>query len=156
MAHSALVDVADAVFKVLNVPTLTAPDPIGAGAVGGVHDQPVVTGNQTPYPFPFVWYELAAERKQDGLGAGPWQYEIDVRIHVFSTDRGMQESQRIVQEAIRLMRQAERSGQLPIAGWSSWYWPHDATIALPFELLNGLAVRELVAESRLYVEEAAA
>jgi len=141
------------VFKVLNVPSLTAPDPIGAGAIGGVHDQPVISEGGPAYAFPFVWYELAAERMTGGLGAGLWQYEIDIRIHVFSQSRGMNEGQRIIQEAIRLMRQAKTPG---VTGWSSWYWPHDATITLPFELLNGVAVRELVAESRLYVEETAA
>jgi len=152
MANSALDVVADAIYAVLNVPSLTAPDPIGAGA-RDIVDQPVVEGMQS---FPFVWYELAAERMQTGLGGGPWLLEVDVRIHVFSTAPGMQESQRIVTEAIRLLRQAERSGALPVNGWRSWYLPHDATITLPFELLNGVPVRELVAENRLYVEEAVA
>src|SRR4029434_6619359 len=100
MAHSALVDVADAVFKILNVPSLTAPDPIGAGATGGVTDQPVVTG---PQSFPFVWYELAAERMVGALGAGPWLLEIDLRVHVFSQAPGMDEAQTIIQEAIPLV-----------------------------------------------------
>jgi len=156
MADSALVDVADAIFRVLNVPSLTAPDPFGAGAVGGVHDQPIVDGTQTPYAFPFVWYELAAERQAGGLGAGPWLLEIDIRIHVFSQSRGMQEAQRIVQEAVRLLRGVERYGTLDVAGWAWLYGPHDATLSLPFELLNGVAVRELVAENRGYVQEAIA
>jgi hypothetical protein len=151
MAHSALVDVADAVFRVLNVPTLTAPPPIGAGAKRVV-DQPVTSGAQT---FPFVWYELAAERSFGGLGEGPWLLEVDLRVHVFSQSNGMQEAQAIIQEAIRLLRLAERSGVLPVTGWASWYAPHDATITLPFELLNGVAVRELVAENRIYLEEVA-
>jgi hypothetical protein len=147
-----LVDVADAVFKVLNVPSLTAPPPIGAGGKRVV-DQPVITeGAQS---FPFVWYELAAERMAGGLGAGPWLLEVDLRVHVFSTAPGMQEAQAIVQEAIRLLRAAETAGTLPVAGWASYYAPHDATITLPFELLNGVPVRELVAESRIYLEEAA-
>ena len=141
MAHSALVDVADAVFHVLNVASLTAPPPIGAGGKRIV-DQPVVDG---PQSFPFVWYELASERQDGGLGAGPWQFEIDIRIHVFSQAAGMQEAQAIVQEAIRLLRTVP----LVVAGWRAWYQPHDATITLPFELLNGVPVRELVSEHRL-------
>lgn len=147
MAHSALVDVADAVFKILNVPSLTAPDPIGAGATGGVTDQPVVSGSQS---FPFVWYELAAERMVGALGAGPWLLEVDVRVHVFSQAAGMQEAQAIIQEAIRLLRVSRGV----VTGWSTWYQPHDATLTLPFELLNGVPVRELVGEGRWYVEEA--
>jgi hypothetical protein len=134
---------------VLNVPSLTAPDPIGAGCTGGVTDQPVVTG---PQSFPFVWYELAAERMVGALGAGPWLLEVDVRVHVFSQASGMQEGQQILQEVIRLMRQAVNPA---VKGWSTWYSPHDAAITLPFELLNGVPVRELVAEGRWYVEEAA-
>jgi len=145
MAHSALVDVADAVFKVLNVPSLTAPPPIGVGGKRIV-DQPVIDG---PQSFPFVWYELAAERQAGGLGGGPWLFEVDLRVHVFSQAPGMNEAQTIIQEAIRLLR----TSRIVVGGWASWYQPHDATIALPFELLNGVPVRELVAEHRLYVEE---
>jgi len=152
MADSALDAVADAVFKVLNVPSLTAPPPIGAGGKRVV-DQPVITeGAQS---FPFVWYELAAERMAGGLGPGPWLLEVDLRVHVFSTEPGMHEAQAIIQEVIRLLRQAERAGALPVAGWASSYAPHDATITLPFELLNNVPVRELVAESRIYLQEAA-
>jgi len=154
VADSALAIVADAVFKVLNVPSLTAPPPIGAGAKRVV-DQPVLSPVDDDIPFPFVWYELAAERMAGGLGPGPWLLEIDLRVHVFSTAPGMQEAQAIVQEVIRLLRQAEKAGALPVAGWLSAYAPHDATITLPYELLNNVPVRELVAESRIYLQEAA-
>lgn len=147
MPHSSLPDLADAVFRALNVPSLTAPDPFGAGCTGGVTDQPVK--NLTPDDFPFVWYELAAERNMSGLGPGPWLFEVDVRIHTFSTADGMQEGQQINQEVIRLLR----TTRLDAAGWSTWYQVHDATFSLPFELLNAVAVRELVTEQRVYVEE---
>jgi hypothetical protein len=146
MANSALVDVADAVFAILNVPSLTAPPPIGAGG-RRVVDQPVVEGVQS---FPFVWYELAAERMVGALGAGPWLLEVDIRVHVFSQADGMQEAQAIIAEAIRLLR----TSRGVVSGWSTWYQPHDATMTLPFELLNGVPVRELVGEGRWYVEEA--
>jgi len=147
MANSALVDVGDAVFAILNVPSLTAPPPIGAGG-RRVLDQPVV--EEGAQSFPFVWYELAAERMVGALGAGPWLLEVDIRVHVFSTAEGMNEAQTIIAEAIRLLRVSRGV----VTGWSTWYQPHDATITLPFELLNGVKVRELVAEGRWYVEEA--
>ena len=147
MANSALVDVADAVFAILNVPSLIAPPPIGAGG-RRVVDQPVIDG---PQSFPFVWYELAAERMVGALGAGPWLLEVDIRVHVFSQAPGMQEAQAIIAEAIRLLRVSRGV----VTGWSTWYQPHDATITLPFELLNGVPVRELVGEGRWYVEESA-
>src|SRR4030095_5129020 len=147
MAHSALVDVADAVFKILNVPSLTAPDPIGAGATGGVTAQPVVTARVS---FPFVWYELAAERMVGALGAGPWLLEIDLRVHVFSQAPGMDEAQTIIQEAIRLIRESRGV----VTGWGTGDTRDHAPVPRPFELLNGVPVRELVAEGRWYVEEA--
>lgn len=145
MAHSSFPELADAVFAVLNVASLR--NLLGAAKIT---DQPV--RNLTPADFPFVWYELAAERMVGGLGPGPWLLEVDVRIHVFSQAAGMQESQAILQEAIRLLRQTA----LTVNGWSAWYTPHDAAFALPFELLNGVPVRELVSEDRTYVEEGAA
>jgi hypothetical protein len=140
MAHSSLPDLSDAVYAVLNVPSLKI-----AGAKRIVD----VTINVTPDDFPFVWYELAAERNMGGLGRGPWLLEVDIRIHVFSQAAGMQEAQAICQEAIRLMRLTP----LTVNGWSAWYTPHDAVLALPFELLNGRPVRELVSDDRTYVEE---
>jgi hypothetical protein len=152
MAHSAFPDLADAIYAILNVPALTAPPPIGAGA-RRVVDQPVLAADDDRIPFPFVWYELGSERSSGGLGPGPWLLEVDIRIHVFSQSNGMQEAQGIAQKVIELLRAAEKSGTLDVNGWWSWYQPHDDTITLPFELLNGDAVRELVVANRAYVEE---
>src|SRR4029450_2289583 len=127
MAHSSLPELSDAVYAVLNVPSLR---------IAGAKKIVDVTINVTPAYFPFVWYELAAERNISGLGPGPWLMEVDVRIHVFSQAAGMQEAQQILQEAIRLMRLTP----LTVNGWSAWYTPHDAVVTLPFELLNGRPV----------------
>lgn len=146
MPDAALQPVASAVFRCLNVPALTAPAPVGLGA--RVTDNPVTDEDQT---FPFVWYELATEENQSGLGRGPWLHMIDLRIHTFSTSPGMKEAQRINQTVIGLVRDA----QWVIAEWSHWATPFDRIVLLPFEELNGVKVRELVAMFRLYVEERA-
>ena len=149
--NSALVPVSQALFKVLNVPSLVGPyQPNVCAGARAVRDSPTVSSTAD---FPFVWYELAAEDNRSGLGRGPWLLELDVRIHTFSTDVGMAEGERITTEIVRLVRQKETG--LVVAGWSAPYQPHDRIVLLPFEQLAGIKVTELVTMGRLYVEEAA-
>jgi hypothetical protein len=145
MANSALQPVSQAVFKVLNVPALTAPPPVGAGG-RKVTDDPSVDSSAD---FPFVWYELASETNVSSLGRGPWLMEIAVNVHAFSTYAGQSEAQRIIETVIDLLR----SSALPVVGWTPWYLPHDRNVLLPFEQLSGIKVTELVTQFRLYVEE---
>jgi hypothetical protein len=146
MPNSALLPFSAALYGVLNVPSLTAPPPLGAGARSIVEVPPEAVGAGT---FPFVWYEIARETNISGLGRGPWLLELEVRIHAFSVQQSMEEAQRIIEEAIRLLRAA----QLTPAGWHAWYLPNDDQTLLPFELLAGEPVRELVTGWRAYVEE---
>ena len=90
------------------MPSLTAPPPLGAGG-RRVVDQPVVDG---PQSFPFVWYELAAERMVGSLGAGPWLLEVDIRVHVFSQAPGWTKRKTIIAEAIRLRGRQGRGDRL--------------------------------------------
>lgn len=148
MADSALQPVADAIFARLNVASLKAAAPTGAGAVGGVTENPA----QGTTTFPFVWYELSG-RDIGGLGQGPDLTEVELRLHVFSTYGGMAEARRIMREAIRLLKYANvtLSGyRMPTIGR-----PREE-VALPFEELNGVKVRELVTVWTLFADEIAA
>lgn len=143
MPDSALQPVSVAVFGKLNVPSLKAPPPTGAGCTGGVTDNPL-SGT-----FPYLWYEVA-EDDMSGLGAGLDVKRIDLRLHIFSTYPGMAEAQRIMREAIRLLR----FQTLTVTGWQAVKLtrPFDV-VPLPFEELNGVKVRELVSLWDLFVAE---
>lgn len=146
MASSALQPVSAAIFALLNVASLKAAYPTGSGCVGGVTDNPTGT------TFPFLWYEVKGT-DIGGLGRGPDLTQIELRLHVFSTWNGMLEAQRIMREAIRLLKYTTPmvSGYtMPEIGR-----PHDE-IPLPFEEINGVKVRELVTIWDLFVEEVTA
>ncbi len=148
MPDSPLQPVAAALFKRLNVASLKAvyPGP-GAGCLGGVTDNPA----QNP-TFPFLWYEITGH-DDGGLGQGPDVVRIDLRLHVFSTYPGMAEAQRVMREAIRLLKYSEPLAdgyEIPMIGR-----PLDE-IAEPFSTLNGVSVRELVTVWELYACEVAA
>ena len=150
---SALEPVGNALYKVLNVPSLVGT--YAAGVCAGVKKVwPKPPTNVQPGDFPLVWFELASEDNRSGLGRGPWLLELDVRVHTFVVS-DMNDAQRITREVVRLLR-AHETDTLPVAGWSPWYQPHDRNVLLPFEQLAGLPVTELVTMGRLYVEEPAA
>lgn len=147
MPDSALQPVSVALFGTLNVSSLKAAVPTGAGCVGGVTDNPMQGGT-----FPFLWYELSST-DIGGLGQGPDVAQLELRLHVFSTWNGMAEAQRILREAIRLLKYSEPAVvgyRLVMIGR-----PFDE-VPLPFEELNGVKVRELVAIWDLFAEEVAA
>jgi len=148
MPDSALQPVSVAIFGRLNVASLKGAYPgTGAGCVGGVTDNPTQGGT-----FPFLWYELSS-RDLGGLGQGPDVAQLELRLHVFSTWNGMAEAQRIMREAIRLVKYSEPTAAgyriVPIGR------PQDE-ISLPFEELNGVKVRELVTIWDVFAEEVAA
>ena len=77
MAHSALVDVADAVFTVLNVPSLTAPPIRSAPAVPA--RRPISPSSTGPQSFPFVWVRTrrgtdGRARSAPGRGCSRWTF----------------------------------------------------------------------------------
>ena len=146
MPDSALQPVAEAILARLNVASLTAATPSGAGCVGGVTEDPAQGGT-----FPFLWYEVSG-RDIGGLGQGPNVTAIDLRLHVFSRFSGMTEARRVMREAIRLLQYSQPTVTgytMPMIGR-----PHDE-IPLPFEELNGVKVRELVTTWTLFADEVA-
>jgi len=141
--NSALGPVSAAIFAILNVASLKAAYPTGAGCVGGVTDNPTGT------TYPLLWYEVRGT-DISGLGQGPDTTEIELRLHVFSTWNGMLEAQRIMREAIRLLKYSMPT----VAGYTMPMIgrPTDE-IPLPFEELNGVKVRELVTIWTLFADE---
>lgn len=147
MPDMATQPVAEAIFARLNVASLKAAVPTGAGCTGGVTENPVQGGT-----YPFLWYELDA-RDIGGLGQGPDLWELTLRLHVFSTWNGFLEARRIMREAIRLLKYTSpivAGYRMPTIGRP------EQEIALPFEELNGVKVRELVTEWTLFADEIAA
>ena len=144
MADSALQPVAEAIFAQLNVASLKAAQPTGAGCVGGVTDNPTGT------VYPVLWYELITGTDLTGLGRGPDLTQIELRLHVFSTWNGMTEARRIMREAIRLLKYTQPA----VSSYSlvEIGRPHDE-IALPFEEINGVKVRELVTIWDLFADQ---
>lgn len=147
MPDSALQPVSVAIFSRLNVASLKAAVPAGAGCVGGVFDN--VPQGAT---YPCLFYEVSAS-DLGGLGQGPDVHQIQLRLHVFSQYAGMAECQRIMREAIRLLKYTAPTVvgyQMPTIGR-----PADE-IPLPFETLNGVLVRELVTIWDLFAAEVVA
>jgi hypothetical protein len=145
MPDSCLQPVSVGIFARLNVASLKGAYPAtGAGCTGGVFDR--VPQGAT---FPNLFYEVSG-RDLGGLGQGPDVTQIELRLHVFSTYGGMAEAQRIMREAIRLLKYAEPT----IAGYvmPPINRPSDE-IALPFEVVNGVAVVELVTMWDLFAAE---
>lgn len=147
MPDSALQPVSVSIFGRLNVSSLKAAVPTGAGCVGGVTDNPMQGGS-----MPFLWYEVE-EEDISGLGTGLDVKRIELRLHVFSTFPGMAEAQRIMREAIRLLKFQEPT----VGGWCMVKVgrPRDV-VPLPHEELNGVRVRELISLWSLYLQELAA
>jgi len=145
MPDSALGPVSVAIFGRLNVASLKAAYPTGAGCVGGVFENVP----QAP-TYPFLLYELSLTKDLGGFGEGPDVSQLELRLHVFSTWNGMSEAQRIMREAIRLLKYSA-----PVA--AGYAIPKigrpQEEIPLPFEELNGVKVRELVTIWDLYAEE---
>lgn len=95
--NSAIGPVSAAVMTVLNVTSLKGATPTYAGCLGGVSDTPAGT------TFPYLWYEISAH-DIGGLGQGPDVMQCELRLHVFSTAANMVEAERIMREAIRLLK----------------------------------------------------
>ncbi len=137
MAYLALSPVSVGIYTLLNVAGLTAL------ATGGVHDN--LPQGRT---LPAVWYEVL-ERDVRGFGTGGLP-EVTLRVHTFSTYEGLKEAQAINQKVIQLLRDQV----VTVSGYrQAGLIFYDETILLPDELLNGVKVKELVSNFRIYVEE---
>jgi len=145
--QSPLGPVSVGLFTLLNVTSLKGAYPTYAGCIGGITDNPPASPT-----FPFLWYELSGH-DLSGFGQGLDVTQIELRLHVFSTATTMAEAQRIMREAIRLVKFSAPTVvgyDLPVIGR-----PLDE-IPLPFEELNGIKVRELVTIWDLFACESAA
>ncbi len=138
MAYLALSPVSVAVDNALNVAALTAL------ATGGIYD-----GIPQAPSYPLVFFEVQEEDQRPFGGGGLPQ--VTLRVHAFSTHEGMKEAQTIIAKAIQLLRDVS----LSVTGYAqAGKVFYDRTVALPNEVVRGVEVRELVAEFRIYVEEA--
>ena len=142
MAYLSLSPVSVAIFTALNVSALTNL------ATGGIHDSILPQGTT----YPCVLFEVSEDQQLGGFGTKPGRGmlpQIGLRLHVFSKYVGMSEAQSVMQKAIQLLADPP-----PVTGYSSWAIFHDSTIPLPDQVVSGEPVQELVANLRMYVEEA--
>jgi hypothetical protein len=113
-------------------------------------------GVQTDVPadpvYPFVWFEVSEPDQHGGFGTKPGHGalpEVTLRVHVFQSDGGtMRDAEAVIARAIALLADPP-----VVEGYASCAIFHDQTIPLPDEELNGVKVKELVAQFRFYVEE---
>ena len=138
MADLALSPVAVALYGVLNVGSLTTL------ATGGVYDD--IPQSVT---FPFVLVEVQ-ERDVRGFGLGGLP-ECTVRLRVYSTYQGWKEAQSILSQAITLLKDVA----LTVNGYRMCgHVFYDESVPIPDSEINGVKCKELVANFRVYVEEA--
>lgn len=142
MAYLSLSPVSKAVLAVLNIPAVTelAPGGVDDGFVRGRTDAR-------------VWFEVQ-ETDIRGFGAGIGLPEVELRVHaVVPVDvyRGMKRAQDIAAEVIKLLRDAT----LTVDGYvQCGRVLYEETVPLAGEVVEGVAVNELVSRFRLWVEEA--
>ena len=118
---------------------------------GAVDSVPQVEPTDANYPL--LLYVVTNARQRGGLGSMPGRKtlpEIQILLHVYSLFQGMQQCQQVLGAAIDRLKTAP-----VVDGYSSWAIFWDSETPLPNELLVGVTVQELVAQGRLYVEEAA-
>lgn len=120
-------------------------------------------GVQTDIPqgdhvYPMLWFELFHNQNYGGLGTRPGQGSVPgltLRLHVFQSDYGtMRDAEIVMAKAIELLYTAP----LVLEGYTvcgGQPLPEIETIPLADEELNGVKVKEFVANINLIVEEGA-
>jgi len=99
--------------------------------------------------FPFVWYEVLESQDVRGFGGGGFP-EVQLRVHAFSTYEGSSEAQAVARKAIELLRDQE----LTVTGYAQAGTVfYDQTLTFSDQIIQGVKVREVVAQFRVYVEE---
>lgn len=100
--------------------------------------------------FPFVLYEVQ-ETFSGGLGTKPGDtrgmWDIDLRVHVFSTYAGFKEAQAILAACVTAL-----VSPVAVTGLTMHAIFHDAAVPLGDEIINGVKCKELVQLGRIYVE----
>lgn len=146
MPYSALEAVSAAVFARLNVAAMKSAYPTGAGATGGVTDNPLAG------TFPFLWYEVREDpASHRGLGVGPSLLRVELRLHAFCQYPGMREAQRIIAGAAALLMPP--AALLTVSGFSHRSVLDYDAVPLANEELNGVKVRELVKDFALFLDQ---
>lgn len=149
MASLCLVAVSEALHSVLNVAAMTAL------ATGGVSD-----AIEQKRGYPFLMYAVSDSARATGLGTKPGQNlssEVAIRLHVFSKAPGFKAAHAVMKKAIELLsvtdalRTSLASGGYTLCGGEPFY---DETVPIGETVIAGEVVQELVANFRLYVEEA--
>ena len=99
--------------------------------------------------YPFVWYEASEPRDVRGMGTGGLP-EVELRVHVFSTYQGTSEGQAITKKVIELLKDQA----LTVSGYAqAGRVFYDSTQVFADQIIQGVKVREFVAQFRVYVEE---
>jgi len=136
MARSALEPVGEAVYGALNVSAFTTL------ASGGVYDDP-----PQDVSYPFAWYTV---REDDVDGTfGQAMKRCRVRVHAFSQYQGNQETQKILNKAVDLLRYTTPS----LSNHTALLVTHESSTGLPDELINGVKTKHGVADFLYTVAE---
>lgn len=138
MAYLSLDPVSVGVFTALNVAALQAL------STGGIFDD-----IPQEVSFPCVLYQVSEDRDLRGFGTGGLP-EVRLRVHAYGLD--LVGLQAIVQKAIQLLRDV----RLTVSGYTTCAGVfYDETLTFDDVLVNSVKVHELVAQFRIYVQEAA-
>jgi hypothetical protein len=134
--------VSQAINAALNVASLLALAP------GGALD---VLPQGTAYPC--VLYSVDEAQQLGGFGTKVGSVgrlpEVALRVHVFTQAGSMKSAQAVMAKVLELL-----ADPLTVSGYSNWAIFWDNTVSLPDEVVAGVRVQELVANSRLFVEAA--
>lgn len=138
MASLSLGPVSVGVYTALNVVGLAAL--VGSRIYDDVPQAPT---------YPFVWFEMQEPRDMRGFGTGGLP-EVDLRVHVFSTYQGTSEAQAIAKKVVELLKDQA----LSVSGYAqAGKVFYDNTLVFSDQIIQGVKVREIVAQFRVYVEE---
>ena len=142
MSTCSLDAVSSAIYTTLNVASLLALAPGGAGEL-----------IEQLTARPCVLY-VVQERVVAGFGSGnkpgggTRTLECDVRLHVFDVGDSLVQTRAVMSECMRLLADPPS-----VTGYGSWAIFWDDVIPLVGEIVAGVVVNELVANMRLMVSE---
>ena len=140
MAYLALDPVSIAVYSALNVAALLSLAP------GGVRD-----GVPLSATYPFVLFGVSEVDQLGGFGSTYGSRpEVQVRVHVFTTDIGFQTANQVMQKVVELL-----DAPLSVTGYNCAGSFKGPSTPLSGQVVAGRAVNELVTDFRYFVQETA-
>jgi hypothetical protein len=137
--------------------TLTAASPLGEAVYTLLQDATLQTAlggrlyDAVPADTvrPCALYEVLNERDIRGFGAGGLP-EVDLRTHVWSDIGSMSEAQSLNRQIVALLKDAA----VTVTGYAqAGRIVYRESVTLPSEILNGMAVHEVVSIFTVWVEE---